>query len=160
MDTMTPSAKKPKSHALSAVMIVGLLALVVVIDIKRRGAENQLAQVTMRLEQVTGGNTAQNLEAAKAIIAKVSKLYKIPSDVEPTVATIVDVDKLRTENDFYKNAENNDVLVVWPEKAILYRESENKIIDVVAVSIQAPAAGAEGTPSSAGASSVRVQAQQ
>lgn len=135
---MTPPAKRSSSKTLSLLMIMGLLALVVVLDVKRRGAENQLAQLTMRLDQVNGGNNAKNLEAAKEIVAAVGKLMEVPKDVEPTVATIVDVESLRKQNDFYKQAENGDFLVVWPTRAVLYRKSANKIIDVVPVNLQAP----------------------
>mgnify|MGYP001601668169 CR=1 FL=1 len=139
-------------------MVVGLLALVVVMDVKRRNAENQLAQLTVRLEQLNGGNNAQNLEAAKAIVAQVAKLMVVPTDIEPTVATIVDVEKLREQNEFYNQAENDDHLIVYPTQAILYRSTLNKIVAVVPVNVQAPTeaeAAAQATTSSAA-----VQAQQ
>jgi hypothetical protein len=86
MDSMS-SPRKSSSKMLGTFLIVGLLLLVVVIDLKRRAAENQLAQLSMKLEQVTGGNSAENKAEADRIVAKVRKLIDIPTDVEPTVAT-------------------------------------------------------------------------
>lgn len=123
---------------LGTFLIVGLLLLVVVIDLKRRAAENQLAQLSMKLEQVTGGNSAENKAEADRIVAKVRKLIDIPTDVEPTVATIVDRDVLVKQNEFYKKAENGDVLIVTPTRAVLYSEKKNMILDVVPVQLEQP----------------------
>jgi len=88
------------------------------------------------------GNEEQNQERAQQIIAEVRKLIDIPEDVEPTVATIVDVNALRAQNPFYEKAENGDHLIVTPERAILFSSKTGKIIDVVPVQLQ-PAAAAE-----------------
>ncbi len=139
MDTPSPSSAKPnKARPLSLLAIVALVALVIVIDMQRRAAEQQLQALSVRLEQVTsGGNQAQNREAAKAVVDKVRKLYTLPADIEPTVATIVDVDELRKRNPFYNKAENGDYLIVTSERAILYDPDNNVILDVVPVQIRA-----------------------
>ena len=64
------------------------------------------------------------------------KLLALPSDEKPTVATITDVEKLK-EQVFFKNAMNNDKVLIYTKakKAILYRPSENKIVEVGAVNI-------------------------
>lgn len=55
-------------------------------------------------------------------------------DEQPTIATLVDVDALKEENpEFYKNAQNGDLLVIYSEKAILFREDEKRIINVAPV---------------------------
>ncbi len=145
MDTPTPSPRPTKARPLSLLAIVALVALVIVIDMQRRAAEQQLQALSVRLEQVTsGGNQAQNREAAKAIVDKVRKLYTLPADIEPTVATIVDVDELRKRNPFYNKAENGDYLIVTTERAILYDPDNNVILDVVPVQIQQEAPAEEG----------------
>ena len=95
----------------------------------------QLERVTIRLEQLQGGGTQENQEKAKRITRKVRILMDL-GDVEPTVATIVDVTSLRKQNSFYNKAENGDFLIVTPERAILYNEEKNRIIDVVPVQIK------------------------
>lgn len=152
MDSMTTTPKKKSmSRVLGTVVVIGLLALVVVVDMKRRSAEAQLSALSMRLEQLTGGNTEKNKEEAKAIVAEARQLIDIPTNVDPTVATIVDVAALRKQNTFYNKAENGDVLIVTAERAILYRRSAHKIIDVVPVELKAPPANAAASSAPAAA---------
>lgn len=70
------------------------------------------------------------------LVAEVGKLLALPSDEKPTVATITDVEKLK-EQTFFKNAMNNDKVLIYTKakKAILYRPSEKKIVEVGAVNI-------------------------
>jgi len=75
-------------------------------------------------------------EETAALKEKVGALMVLPSNEEPTVATITDVDKLK-EQDFFKDAKNGDKLLAYVEnkKAILYRPSTNKIINVAPIYI-------------------------
>lgn len=121
---------------LVAIVVVALVALVVALDMRRRAAEESLTQLTVRLDQLTGGNRQQNRETAKRIIDKVSRHIVLPTDVEPTVATIADVETLRQRNAFYSKAENGDHLIVTPDRAILYDPDKDIILDVAPVQIQ------------------------
>lgn len=131
-----------KTKVLLPLLVVALIALVVVLDAQRRSAENELKNLTVRLEQLQG-NSEENQQRAQQIVERVRSLIDIPADVTPTVATIVDVEKLRSQNPFYNSAENGDYLVVTPTRAILFDDDRGVIIDVVPVQIQqneAPAA--------------------
>ncbi len=66
----------------------------------------------------------------KQIIDKISSFMLLPEE-EPTIATVSDKEKL-SEKDFFKNSENGDKILIYAEskKAILYRPSINKIIEV------------------------------
>jgi hypothetical protein len=137
MDT----AKKSPGKTLAVLLFIALLVLVIVLDMRRRQAEQKVMELSMQNEQLAG-NEAQNRENAKAIVNKVRRLYTIPNDVEPTVATIVDVKQLRARNAFYNKAKNGDHLIVTQDRAILYDPIADKIIDVVPVQIQPPAGSA------------------
>ncbi|MDP7646377.1 MAG: hypothetical protein QF400_04425 [Candidatus Peribacteraceae bacterium] len=137
MKSIKRSAKTQKGTLL-LVAIIALIALSGVLEAKRQVVENQLEQVTVRLEQMQTGSTRQDREKAARIVNKVKRLMEV-GDIEPTVATIVDVDKLRERNPFYNKAENGDFLIVTAERAILFSEKRNKILDVVPVQV-APAA--------------------
>jgi hypothetical protein len=69
-------------------------------------------------------------------IAKVGKLITLPADEKPTVATVTDVSKIKNQP-FFQNAKNGDIVLVYTkaQKAILYRPTENKIVEVGAVNI-------------------------
>ncbi len=138
MDISAGSSRRG-SKALNMIIVIGLIALVLVLDLRRRDAEKKLMELSVQVEQ-QGGNQAQNQEIAKQVVARVRKLYVIPEGIEPTVATIVDVAQLRSRNAFYNKAKNGDHLIVTNDRAILYDPIADKIIDVVPVQIQAPAA--------------------
>lgn len=78
----------------------------------------------------------QDLKAqSDTIIRKVSKLYLLPLDEQPTVAEIKDVLSLN-QQEFYKDAQNGDFVLVYNKAkvAILYRESIDKLVKVSPVS--------------------------
>ena len=110
------------------------------LETRRQEAQTQLERLTVRLEQLQGGNS-QNREAAQKVIERVKKHMVISTDIEPTVATIVKVEELRKKNPFYSKAENGDHLVVTTDRAILYDPDKDIILDVVPVQLQ-PAAPA------------------
>lgn len=74
----------------------------------------------------------------KAILEKVGKLMELPAG-EPTVATVLDRDKLQ-DQEFFARSENGDKVLIFAESriAILYRSSINKIIAFAPVSIGDP----------------------
>ena len=75
-------------------------------------------------------------QETQIIIKKISQLMNLPTDEEPTIATITDKNQLSGQ-DFFKNCENGDKLIAYvnAKKAILYRPSTNKIIEVAPIYI-------------------------
>jgi len=90
-------------------------------------AKNQLAVLTDP-KQANELNAKQTEE----LLAKVSKLVVLPNEKNPVVATINDVEVLAATQDFYKDANNGDKLIIFTQsrKAIIYNEAQNKLINV------------------------------
>jgi hypothetical protein len=67
----------------------------------------------------------------KQLVDKISVFMILPEGEEPTIATVSDREKL-SEKDFFKKSENGDKILIYTEakKAILYRPSLNKVIEV------------------------------
>ncbi|TSC78806.1 MAG: Uncharacterized protein G01um101425_965 [Candidatus Peregrinibacteria bacterium Gr01-1014_25] len=124
-----------------AAMILLLISLVV-INGKRRAAEQELNRLSVQLQQLQG-NPQQNQEQANKILAKVKKHIVLDDKVQPTVAAIIDVKKLREQNPFYNKAENGDFLIVTQTRAVLYDPDKDMILDVAPVQLQQPAAPAQ-----------------
>lgn len=81
------------------------------------------------------------------VLKQVGKHIKLPTGETPTLATVSDKKKLG-EEDFFKEAENGDKVLVYLEarKAILYRPSVDKIIEVSTVSKIEPSPTAAASP--------------
>lgn len=79
---------------------------------------------------------SQTQAEADVLIAEVGKLIALPTDEKPTVATVTDIEKVK-EQPFFKNAQNGDKVLIYTnaKKAILYRPSEKRIVEVGAVNI-------------------------
>ncbi len=136
---MSPSSAGSRK-LLSIFLVVALAILAYVNYTKRVQLATELKKLTVQMEQLQTGNDPQNVAAAKEIVDKVRKHIIVPSDVEPTVATIVDVETLKSRNEFYKDAKNGDNLIVTPTRAILYDPDRDIILDVVPVQLTPQAA--------------------
>ena len=77
--------------------------------------------------EVTGKN---NEAATKRLVKKISKFMILPTGL-PTLATVTDKSKLASQP-FFKNAENGDKVLIYPEvqKVILYRPQSGKVVEV------------------------------
>ena len=73
-------------------------------------------------------NTRKSAMDTKSITGQLSDLMLLP-DGEPKIATVVDADRLKQKDIFYKRAENGDKVVIWKERAVIYRPSIHKIVD-------------------------------
>jgi len=71
-------------------------------------------------------------EEVKKITGKIEKFMDLPADEQPTLATVSDKEKLK-EQVFFAKAQNGDKVLIYQnaKKAILYRPSENRIIEVM-----------------------------
>jgi len=130
MDTEAATCGTNRSKLLSLLVIVLAIFSFVLFT------KNQEMQQLILSEKEVTGEGQERVEAAQRIVDRLRRHIDIPTDIEPTVATIVDVDTLRERNPFYDRAENGDHLIVTRDRAILYDPDADVIIDVVPVQIQ------------------------
>lgn len=70
------------------------------------------------------------------LVSQVSKLIVLPTDEQPTVATVSDIEKLKDQPFFAKAKNGNKVLIyTGAKKAILFDPEANKIIEVAPINI-------------------------
>jgi hypothetical protein len=103
--------------------------------------------------------TAAAQAEVNATIAKVGKLIALPTDEQPTVATVTDASKVK-DQPFFADAENGDVVLIYTkaQKAILYRPSSNIIVEVGAVNLNNSQAVASPSPSATPSGKTKVKA--
>ncbi|HEX7041858.1 MAG TPA: hypothetical protein VF189_01280 [Patescibacteria group bacterium] len=131
---MSEEKEKTKSSILGAKGIIATLTgLLLILAV---GASIYFyLQYTQAQKLLKNPNLAAQ-EQNQALISAVGKLIDLPASETPTIATVSDVNKLKGQA-FFTNAENGDKVLIYTKakKAILYRPSENKIIDVAPVNI-------------------------
>ena len=128
-------------------VIVFLIVVVLIITgsfvyYKNQKAKSQSSQVLSLTEQREQEN--------RKLIEKVGKLILLPTNEQPTIATITDKSQLSTQP-FFNNAVDGDKVLVYAnaKKAILYRPSTDKIIEVAPVNITSPSVSPTPTAPSA-----------
>jgi hypothetical protein len=89
-----------------------------------------------KLNQLKKGINVSNNKEIKSLILKVSKLYLVPEDEVPTLATVTDPEIVKDKS-FFTLAEMGDKVFIYAKlgKAILYRPNINKIVEVVSVGV-------------------------
>lgn len=124
--------KMPRKNDTFYKLVIGVLALVIV------GGGVYLFVIKPRQAAVAGDST-QAADTAKynALIEKVKKVILVP-DENPTIATIANLDEVKKQNaTFYADAKEGDTVIIFSTKALIYRESEDKIINVAPVTKEA-----------------------
>lgn len=99
-----------------------------------------------RYQQVVSKDATRELSQ---YVQTISSFMELPKDESPTLATVADITKLKNQP-FFKNAKNGDKVMIYvkAQKAILYRPSTKKVIDVGPITIQNNnVSGAATTPS-------------
>ncbi len=78
-------------------------------------------------------NTVAQKEA-KDLLSKVAEIYLIPTGEEPTVATVSDPTALKNQA-FFSSSQKGDKVLIFTKagKAVLYRPSINKIIEIAPI---------------------------
>jgi hypothetical protein len=92
---------------------------------------------------------APQIESAQEIedlVASIGKFIELPQGETPTLATVTDREKLADQT-FFLKAENGDKVLIYSNsgKAILYRPSSKKVIDMTTVNVAQSAGETPGT---------------
>ena len=144
-ETVPQSETKKKSFGLK---FIGLLIAILVASGGYAGAYyfyNQYNQAKITLDNPEIASQKE----VKDITDKLAKIYALPEGEEPTVATVLDKEKLKDQA-FFARAENGDKVVIFTKSqmAILFRVSEGKIINIAPVTLQEPQPTPEASPAS------------
>ncbi len=85
-------------------------------------------------------STPEKIQQAQTdkYIKEVGKVYSLPKNEKPDVATVKDKEALKKQYPFFDQAENDDVVLIYKDAklAILYRPSNKKLVKVGPVNIE------------------------
>lgn len=111
--------------SLISLIVIAILAFFLV------SAHSQLGKLKedVNLQQADPG--ARVREETNLLVDEVGKLIVLPQDESPTIATVTDLEKLKSQP-FFANAQIGDKVLIYAraQKAILYRPDQNKIIEL------------------------------
>ncbi len=109
----------------SAVILVGAIVAAAYFYMQYYQTQQLLKNPTLAAQQQT-----------KELLNRLGMLIDLPKNETPTIATVSDVSKLK-DQPFFVKAQNGDKVIIYTnaKKAILYRPSENKIMEVAPVNI-------------------------
>lgn len=128
--------KKSLSLSIQPVtLVLGLLLLLAI------GAAGYFYYQSKNAAQIADSKEIEELTKT------IGQFVELPADEAPTLATVTDKEKLADQTFFIK-AENGDKVLIYSNsgKAILYRPSTKKIVDMTSVNINQPAPNAESAP--------------
>lgn len=83
------------------------------------------------------GVSQLDAEQVAKLVDVVGELVVLPEPLDVAsvqVAAVQDADRLRTVSQFFREANNGDQLLIFPTKLVLFRPSENKIVNMSAPS--------------------------
>jgi hypothetical protein len=131
-DHKTRKRRLPLAKVLIVVAFAGLISL--------------SGYLYLQLQDVKNNPDKVSQAQVNSLVKKVGRLIALPTDEQPTVATVQDKEKLK-DQPFFNGAENDDKLLIYTkaQKAIIYRESTNSLINVGPVTLDTQQA-AQQTP--------------
>lgn len=99
--------------------------------------KNQLSEAKQKLAGYESDPSIRAKEEARQVVDRVGQLIILPADESPTVATVTDLEALKDQA-FFANAQIGDKVLIYANagKAILYRPSENKVIEKAPMHLQ------------------------
>ncbi len=77
-----------------------------------------------------GAEVELNENEKKELLAKIAEHIVIPSQQEPLIISINNAEQLISQQAFFAGAENGDMLLVYQDKALIYRPKQDVLINV------------------------------
>ena len=146
--TKTPTSPKPENPEkptknkrrllpkISTIIIIILLAVVAGGGYYFYTKYNETKQEVEKLSTAQGQQELTKTQTQQ-LLGEMRSRIVLPEGEDPVVATITDINLLK-ENEFYKDAKNDDRVVVYAtaKKAYIYRPSTKTIVNVGAFQIE------------------------
>ena len=138
--------KKKILIALNILVILVLAGAAGFLFMKNRDLNKKYSDVQSKYNELTSNPQAAQAAEVQRYIEEVGKLYDLPKDEEPSVATVKDKEQLKDQA-FFAKAENGDITLIYSNAklALLYRPSTKQLVNVSSVTIQQDAQPAPDT---------------
>lgn len=152
LEAIAPSPKKVKTTGPwgknTLIVVVGVCAAVLLV----------LLGVWIARRTPQGGDTYTKLpgqaaavpqlsdKQVKDLVQTVGRHIVLPAET-PTIVQISNVDQLKIDQPFFRSAKNGDQLLVYPSRVILYRPSDDRVVDVAQIRANVSQIPSQSSPS-------------
>lgn len=129
--------KKKVLLVANILLIVALLGATGFYFKKHRDLTARFNDVNAKYEELSSDPQAVQAAEVRKYIEEVGKVYDLPKDEQPSVATVKDKEQLK-DQPFFAKAENGDITLIYSNAklAILYRPGTKQLVNVSSVTIQ------------------------
>lgn len=127
-----PHFNRPSFKPRSPLAVLALVVLVIAVG----GGLGYQKYASLREENQRLSNPEAAAEdETNRIKAEVAQLIELPNET-PTIATVTDIEKLKSQP-FFANAQNGDKVLLFAQakKAILYRPSIKRLVEVAPINL-------------------------
>lgn len=123
------SSASAKSLFLRLAIIV-FLGLVIILFVQRQQLEDKVDKLENNTSQVS-----PNADEAQKLTGEIGKYIELPNEA-PTVVTVADANKVKGQT-FFVAAQDGDKVLLFAKagKAILYRPSTKKVIEMASINL-------------------------
>jgi hypothetical protein len=124
------SNPKKRIYIIVAIVVLLFIGYAVKTNNDKQRLEEQVASLQRPDEDTSAEDEATQLKE------EIGQFLELPQDEEPTVVTVVDAERVRNQS-FFKSSQNGDKVLLYATsgKAILYRPSTKKIIEVAPINL-------------------------
>lgn len=125
------TSKKPSKNLFIGFIIIALVAACGYMVYDRSKLTKEVNKLSQSQERQVSPE-----DEAKQLASEVGKLIDLPSDEVPTIATVTDASKVQ-DKPFFAKAQNGDKVLLYAKssKAVLYRPSTQKLVEVSALNL-------------------------
>ena len=123
------SKKNKKKNDAKKIIILSLFFLLLVATIYLLFSYLKTQKELSMLKDPVAQEAALKVENDK-LIQKIGKLIELSTTEDPVVGTVNDATSLAQQQKFFVNAKNGDKVLIYKDKALIYRPDNNKLINV------------------------------
>jgi cell division protein FtsL len=131
-----PQQSQSSHGVIKKVLFVGLVALAILLVAGIMWLQQDRKQLKKEVSKLSQNQETGPEDETERLTAEVGQLIELPADEKPTIATVTDIDKVKNQS-FFTKAQNGDKVLIYAKdnKAVLYRPSTKKIIEVATINL-------------------------
>ena len=114
--------KSISKKVLFTVIMVAVMASVIFLSVYYLNADSDIDNRRKELARIEEKETTM-------LVDKIARHTVVPAG-KPNISTVGDANELKTTNSFFEEVKNGDKVLFFPDRAMIYRPSEDRVVKV------------------------------